>query len=100
MAKDKKVGVHGTDKETGRAKGEKRPCPVTKDDFLEKAKAEVVKIEGLGITAVMQPKHFSSGSLGLFTNGKAVVVVDGVPCEATFQAQVILNNSKPGGDAE
>lgn len=102
MAKGKKVGVHGTDEETGRAKEIKtsKACPVTEEEFLENAKPAALNVPDLSVAAILNPKKFSSGSLGFFANGKTVVTVNGKPCAATFQTQVILNKSKPGSEGE
>lgn len=98
MAKGKKIGVHGTDEETGRASKikESKPCPVTEEEFLEHAQPAAVNVPALSVSAILNPKKFASGSLGFFANGKTVVTINGKPCPATFQTQVILNKSKTG----
>ena len=42
MAKGKKIGVHGTDEETGRAKanGTAKTCPLTREQFLAAARPD------------------------------------------------------------
>ena len=102
MAKNKKVGVHGTDEETGRASGDgtggqqKTPCPVTRAQF---GKAPVVTVQFLvnGQVVAAQsatPRTFSTGSLGWYTGDKIEVPVDGVPCKCTVGLNVTVVNSK------
>ena len=106
MADKKKIGVHGTDEETGRhpANFAKKaaPCPVDSKKFMEKAGMMKVEITGNAtqIAGVMNPKEMSTGSLGFHTNGACVITIDGVDCECTWQAQVILKHSKPEARAK
>lgn len=96
MAKGKRVGVHGNDQETGRNSGggaQKTECPVSRDQFSEKAKPMLITITGGNIPEgesiklvanVIRNKKtgevgFSTGSLGWNANDKIIVSIDGVP---------------------
>lgn len=72
-----------------------KTCPVTAEQFLTHAKAMVVTIPDANITAILSPREMGTGSLGYHTNGTCVLTIDGVPVEATWQAQIILKHSKP-----
>ncbi len=98
----KKIGIHGTDAETGRDKaiakeagGKEKTCPVTKEQFLKGAKPMQCSVPDANVHAILSPREMGTGSLGYHTNGTCVLVVDGVPVEATWQVQVILKHSKP-----
>ena len=51
----------------------KTNCPVTRAEFVDKAKAVEVIINGVPLMA--EVKEFSTGSLGWYLNGKASVKV-------------------------
>lgn len=98
----KKIGVHGTDAETGRDKADgnggqqKTPCPITRERF---GKAPVVTVQFLvdGKVVAAQsatPRTFSTGSLGWYTGDKIEVPVDGVPCKCTVGLNLTVVNSK------
>ncbi len=53
----------------------KSPCPVTRPQFLEKAEAVKVSINGQEVTA--EKREFSTGSFGWYYNGKVSITVDG-----------------------
>ncbi len=94
--KGKKVGVHGTDAETGRGKDSPktgRTCPVTLEQFRGKApRGLTVTIDGKPMTADI--KEFSTGSFGWFLNGKTVVDVDGVPTTVQIGMNITVVGSK------
>lgn len=99
----KKIGVHGTDAETGRAKengaatAKKTTCTITRKAFTTAAKALVIKVGE--DSKVLAPKQFSTGSFGWFGNEKVTVVLpDGTPvvCQANLQLTVV--NSKDAKD--
>lgn len=73
-------------------------CPISRQQF-KKAKGIVVTVEGQSINA--DPKEFSTGSLGWYTNGKVTIEVDGVPCKAQVGMNITIVGSKelPGGVA-
>lgn len=87
MAKSNKVGVHGTDAETGRNAGEKG-CPITRAQFA-KAPAAV----NLPAVALIK-KEFSTGTLGYFAQIDMVVEIDGIPVKIKGNAQLYIPNSK------
>lgn len=90
MAKNKKIGVHGTDAETGRgADGPK--CPITRQQF-DKATPIVVSVADRQVIAA--PKHFSTGSIGWYAGDKIVVTVDGVPVKVQVGITLTVVGSK------
>jgi hypothetical protein len=101
MAKDKsKVGVHGTDQErsgtTTAASSKKTVCPLTKEQFLEKGGVLKITLGDGGPTIIVEPREFSSGSLGWYGNDKVTIVVDGVPVKVQVGLNLVLVGSKPG----
>lgn len=52
-----------------------KPCPVSKKDFLESAKAVKVTINGQDFW--MEPREFNSGSFGWQLTGKSSVELAG-----------------------
>ena len=95
----KKVGVHGTDAETGRegtGNGNKTVCPVTREQF-KKAPVLTVefKIDGQTVaTQIAAPRQFSTGSVGWYAGDKVTIPVDGVACRATVGLNVTVIGSK------
>ena len=53
----------------------KTSCPVTRGEFLQKAKPVVVKINDVPLQA--EVKEFSNGSLGWYLNGKTTIEIGG-----------------------
>lgn len=53
----------------------KSPCPVTREQFAEKAEPLKIVINGHELLA--EVKEFSTGSFGWYLNGKVVVPIDG-----------------------
>ena len=85
MAKGKEVEVEG--------KGKKK-CPLSKKDFVAKAKPLVVKIGETGVmTAAV--KGFATGSFGWYAGGKVTIEVDGVPVEVQVGLNMTAIGSKP-----
>ena len=82
----------------------KTNCPITREQFREKAKAVTVQIAGSNLIADV--KEFSTGSLGWYLNGKVNIEVDGVPVSVQIGLSLTIVGSKelPGaptkGDAE
>ncbi len=70
----------------------KTTCPITRQQFVEKAKPVEVVIDGSRQIAV--PKEFSTNSLGFNINGKMTIMVDGVPCECQVGLNITLIGSK------
>jgi len=67
----------------------KNPCPVTRPQFLEKAEAVKVTINGQEMTA--DKREFSTGSFGWYINGKVNITVDGksVPVQIGLNLTVV-----------
>ena len=90
----KKIGVHGTDAETGRAKanGAAKAPDISRDEFL---KANAINLAEAFAGRFAAPKEFSTGSYGFFLGEAVTVVVGGKP--VSCQANVILTvkHSKP-----
>lgn len=63
----------------------KTVCPISRQDFLEKAEPLKIDINGFPMTA--EPREFSTGSFGWYVNGKATQTVAG----KTIQVQVGMN---------
>lgn len=53
----------------------KSPCPMSKTQFMEKA--EAVKITVNGAEMIAEKREFSTGSFGWYVNAKTTVMVDG-----------------------
>lgn len=93
MAKGKKVGVHGTDAETGRDRGEGAPkCPVSREKFNSSAMPLVVSLAGKQVIA--SPKQFSTGSMGWYCGDKIIVEIDGVPVKVQVGLNLTIVGSK------
>lgn len=67
----------------------KKECPIKKKDFLSGAQALTVEVAGQTFT--LNPRPFSTGSVGYNANGKVSVVVDGkvVPLQLNLNLTVI-----------
>lgn len=53
----------------------KKVCPITKADFLAKAKPMTIMVDGRPMVAGV--KEFSTGSFGWYLSGKTSVVLEG-----------------------
>jgi hypothetical protein len=73
----------------------KSACPISLSQFLEKAEAVKVTINGQEMLADV--KAFSTGSFGWYINGKTVVTVDGKPLSVQIGMNLTVVGSK---DAE
>ncbi len=93
MAKNKSVGVHGTEEERGAKPRKKTECPISREQFREHAKPVTVKIAG-GEERLMDNKEFSTGSLGWGLNDKGVMTIDGKPCKVQISINVTIIGSK------
>jgi hypothetical protein len=105
----KPVGVHGTDKETGRTRtgdtggdtGEKVKKPdISKEEFETNA-PNMIDLGQVLANKFANKKTFKKGSYGFFLNDKVVANVGGKLVK--FQATINLTvaNSKPkGADAD
>lgn len=103
----KKVGVHGTDKETGRAADKKTTCLVSREQFTREARPLKVTIEGVNlgdekrtlIVGVSRNKEtgevgFSTGSLGWYGNEKINTLIDGEEARLQVAVTVTVIGSK------
>lgn len=70
--------------------------PVTRKQFAANAKAIKVTVgeDKHAAPVYMMPKEFSTGSLGWHAQGKAVVLVDGVPTECQVNIMYTVIGSK------
>ena len=82
----KKVGVHGTDSETGR--GKDKECPITREEFG--TAQEAVKLS----ETLLSKKEFATGTLGYFGQISAIVTINGKPVKLTGNAQLYVPHSK------
>jgi hypothetical protein len=70
----------------------KTTCPVTKDEFQEKA--QPVKVEVGGVAMMAEPKQFSTGTFGWYLSGKAPLTVDGKTVTVQIGANLVVIGSK------
>ncbi|HZZ71579.1 MAG TPA: hypothetical protein VFE24_04955 [Pirellulales bacterium] len=63
----------------------KTNCPITREEFRDKAQAVEITINGVPMVA--EVKEFSTGSLGWYLNGKAAIKVG----DKTVTAQIGMN---------
>ena len=70
----------------------KTSCPVTREQFRTGAKPVAVTIAGTQMLA--DPKEFSTGSLGWYLNGKAVIEVNGVQVTVQIGMNLTVVGSK------
>lgn len=68
------------------------PCPVTRAEFRDKAQPIEVIIDGK--THILEPKEFSTGSLGWYGNGKVVLKVGDKSVSVQLGLNLTLVNSK------
>jgi hypothetical protein len=70
----------------------KTTCPVTREEFKEKA--EPVKIDVGGVTLIADPKEFSTGSFGWYVSGKATLTIAGKSVPVQVGANLAVIGSK------
>jgi hypothetical protein len=70
----------------------KTTCPINRAQFRAGAKAVPIVIAGA--TMLADPKEFSTGSLGWYLNGKAVIEVDGAPVSVQIGMNLTIVGSK------
>ncbi len=70
----------------------KSPCPLSKTQFLEKAEAVRISVNGQEIIA--DKREFSTGSFGWYHNGKIVITVDGKPLSVQVGLNLTVVGSK------
>ena len=67
-------------------------CPISRQDFLDKAKPITVKVGEVPLMA--EVKQFSTGSLGWYLNGKTTIEVDGKPLAVQIGINLTVVGSK------
>ena len=67
-------------------------CPITRADFEKHAQALSVKINGVEFT--VDPREFSTGSLGWYLNGKTSVEINGKKVSVTIGLNMAIVGSK------
>jgi hypothetical protein len=70
----------------------KSTCPITRADFVAKAKPVTVVINGVPLIA--EKKEFSTGSLGWYLNGKTTIDVEGTPVTVQIGLNLTIVGSK------
>lgn len=70
----------------------KSPCPISKTQFLEKAEAVKITINGQELIA--DRREFSTGSFGWYHNGKVTIAVDGKPLSVQIGLNLTVVGSK------
>jgi hypothetical protein len=70
----------------------KSPCPLSLNQFLDKAEPLKVVINGQEMLA--EVKSFSTGSFGWYINGKTTVTVDGKPLSVQIGMNMTVVGSK------
>ncbi len=70
----------------------KSPCPISKTQFLDRAEAVKLSINGQDMIA--EKREFSTGSFGWYLTGKTVVTVDGKPLSVQVGLNLTVVGSK------
>ena len=70
----------------------KTECKITRKEFAEHAQPMKAKIGDE--TILLQPKTYSSGSLGFFGNEKKLIEINGKPHVVTAQVVITIVGSK------
>ena len=70
----------------------KTTCPITKQEFMEKATPVTIEIGGTRMTA--EAREFSTGSFGWYLTGKASLTVDGKPIQVQVGCNLAVVGSK------
>lgn len=70
----------------------KSACPITRDEFREKAQPVEVVINGIPL--VTEVKEFSTGSLGWYLNGKSTIKVGDKPLNVQIGLNLTIVGSK------
>jgi hypothetical protein len=73
-------------------KPKKTVCPLTREEFREKAQPLSITIDGQQMTA--PPREFSTGSLGWNLNSKQQMMIGGVSVTVQIGMNVTLVGSK------
>lgn len=77
----------------------KARCPITRPEFLAKASALNIVVDGQTLSAA--PREFSTGSFGWFLNGKLTLQVDGkaLPVQVSANFTVVGSKDLPKDEA-
>jgi hypothetical protein len=70
----------------------KSTCPISRSDFLSKAKPVKILIGEVPLMA--EVKEFSTGSLGWYLNAKTTIEVDGTPVAVQIGMNLTIVGSK------
>jgi hypothetical protein len=70
----------------------KTTCPITRADFRTKAKPVTVTIGTQQME--VEPKEFSTGSLGWYLNGKTTIEIDGTRVSVQIGLNLTIVGSK------
>lgn len=70
----------------------KSSSPITRQQFTDGAKPVEITINGTSMLA--DPKHFSTGSLGWYLNGKTVIDVNGIKVSVQVGMNLTIVGSK------
>lgn len=73
-------------------KPKKTVCPLTREEFKEKAKPVEITINGVAMTA--PPREFSTGSLGWNLNNKTTMDIGGTTVTVQIGMNITLVGSK------
>ena len=71
---------------------QKTNCPISRDEFREKAQAVEVIINGIPLVA--EVKEFSTGSLGWYLNGKTTIRINDKPVSVQIGLNLTIVGSK------
>src|SRR6185436_5234756 len=89
------VNVH-TASVTAKPKAATPKCmPVSREEYTRNAQTLPVTVAGRAF--VLKPWEFSTGSLGLFTNGTVDIEVNGTPVPHQVEIRLVARYSKPSG---
>lgn len=82
------------------SKPKKTICPVSREEFRDKAKALTIVIDGQTLTA--PAREFSTGSLGWYLNGKQQVDIGGtmVTMQIGLNLTIVGSKDLPGRPAQ
>lgn len=75
-----------------KAKKVKKPAPVSRAQWLDKAPAFVISLGDQELE--VKPKEFKTGSFGSYGQGIVTLVVDGVEVPCRVSMNVVVQNSK------
>jgi len=74
----------------------KTTCPVTKEQFMEHARAAIPSIRTkMAEELMVEPKAFATGSFGFYAGGKTIVMIDGTPVKFQIGLNITAVGSKP-----